>query len=298
MKQSDQNISVKELEVSIDRLDIARATAIYEEHGAVVVRGLSKAHVKPVLRDINAILQEAVSLLPKAVRNATDGGLYTPNGARFADDPKHPGKPMLHSLKCNGLISAAFMQSLLNPTLLDILEAILGPDIELWKWGQCAYKQPGTENPISLHQDGYYFQHKHETPIGVLSYAIDTDLSNGPLHIVPGSHRLGPLEHVDDKWAGLALADPSWWEKAIPLPGRAGDAILFHGYTIHGSTANRSDRPRPVFIQRYRRADDFCIINVATMKDRREAEKKPIQAKTADDWGLMVRGLRRYYTKS
>src|SRR5581483_11117001 len=131
---------------------------------------------------------------------------------------------------------------------LDIMEAILGPDVELWAWGQCVYKEPESTNPKSMHQDGYYFEHKGEGPVAVLNYAVDTDLENGALHVVPGSHRLGPVEHVDDRWAGLALDDPAWWERAVPVCGQAGDAIIFHALTVHGSLENRSPRPRPVFI--------------------------------------------------
>jgi ectoine hydroxylase-related dioxygenase (phytanoyl-CoA dioxygenase family) len=182
----------------------------------------------------------------------------------------------------------------LNPKLLDVLEAILGPDIELWKWGQCVYRQPDSGIPKSLHQDEYYFEHKHNSSTGVLSYATDVSLNNSPLYVVPGSHKLGLMEHVDDQWAGFALPDESWWDRAVPVTGRAGDSILFHGATIHGSPANRSDRPRPVFIQRYRRADDYCMIDVVSKQDRDRAEKNPVKNKTSDDWGLMVRGLRRY----
>jgi phytanoyl-CoA hydroxylase len=181
----------------------------------------------------------------------------------------------------------------MNLALLDLVEAIIGPNVELWKWGQCVYKQPQTGVPKSLHQDEYYFQHRYHSTVGVLTYAIDTDLTNGALQIVPGSHNLGVLEHYDDQHAGFAL-DASWWQQALPIPGKAGDSILFHGLTIHGSEENRSDRPRPVFIQRYRRTNDFCTINVGTMAERREAERNPRTTKSDDDWGLIVRGVRLY----
>jgi phytanoyl-CoA hydroxylase len=152
--------------------------------------------------------------------------------------------------------------------------------------------------PKSLHQDEYYFEHQHHSTVGVLSYATDVDMDNSPLYVVPGSHKLGTIEHIDDQWAGFALPDESWWDKAVPVTGKAGDAILFHGLTVHGSPANRSDRPRPVFIQRYRRADDFCTIDVGNSQDRRQAERSPATHKSPDDWGLMVRGLRRVSSTS
>jgi len=284
-----------ELEVSVDSLNPLQAAEIYRQHGVVVVRGMSRSHVEPVLRDMEEILAQSVSLLPQAVKTAKHKATwFTPDGSTFNEDPNHAGTMVVNSLKFNALVSAAFLQSLLNPQLLDVVEAILGPDIELWKWGQCIYRQPDSGVPKSLHQDECYFEHAQHSPMAVLSYTVNVDLVNSPLYVVPGSHKLGVLEHIDDQWSGFALEDASWWDRAVPITGQAGDAILFHGLTIHGSPANRSNRPRPVFIQRYRRADDYCVIDAGSVAVRREAEQRRLSAKGQGDWGLMVRGLRRY----
>ncbi len=295
MKQLVAHVDAQELEAPLDDFHPQRAAEIYQEHGAVIIRGLSRPYLEPIQCDIEEILAQSLALLPQATKTSKHQATWvTPDGTSFNEDPNHPGKMVVNSLKFNALVSGAFLQSLLNPRLLDVVEAMLGPDIELWKWGQCVYRQPDSGVPKSLHQDEYYFEHQHHTSMAVLSYAVDVDTVNSPLYVVPGSHKLGVLEHVDDQWAGFALDDPSWWDRAVPITGRAGDAILFHGLTIHGSPANRSDRPRPVFIQRYRRADDFCVIDVGNVAARRQAEQQPQTSKIADDWGLMVRGLRRY----
>jgi len=288
-------IHVERLELSADGMNISTAGEIYREYGAVVIRGLMRPHVAPILREIEFLLQQAISLLPEAVASDKHANAWTtPDGTLFNEDPRQPGKKVINSLRVNAQTSGAFTHALLDTRLLDIIEAILGPDIELWKWGQCVYKQPQTGVPKSLHQDGYYFEHKYQTPLAVLTYAIDVDQTNGPLFVIPGSHKQGLIEHVDDRWAGFALSDPQWWERAVAIEGRAGDAILFHTNTVHGSPENRSDRPRPVFIQRYRRADDFCVIDVGNVEARRAAEQHPRTQKGDDDWGLMVRGIRRH----
>src|SRR5947208_3435670 len=83
--------------------------------------------------------------------------------------------------------------------------------------------------------------------VGALSYAVDTTLKNGALHVVPGSHKWGVMKHVDTS-SHLGL-DPKEWtfDKAVRIDGAAGDAIFFHVKTIHGSPENHSDKPRPVF---------------------------------------------------
>ncbi|MYF16598.1 MAG: phytanoyl-CoA dioxygenase family protein, partial [Gemmatimonadetes bacterium] len=77
-----------------------------------------------------------------------------------------------------------------------------------------------------------------------------------------------------------------------PIPGQPGDAIFFHVKTVHGSKQNHSDKPRPVFIHRYRRADDYVVIRGTTTKNRAESSKRPVEEKKEN--GFMVRGFRPY----
>ena len=65
-------------------------------------------------------------------------------------------------------------------------------------------------------------------------------------------------------------------------------------YTVLNRTM--SDKPRPIFINRYRRTDDFVIIGGTTTANRAEAEKRAAAAEEAkksnSDRGLMLRGFR------
>ncbi|HVF10033.1 MAG TPA: phytanoyl-CoA dioxygenase family protein, partial [Abditibacteriaceae bacterium] len=169
-----------------------------------------------------------------------------------------------------------------------------GPNVEMFMDGQCLYKEPVGGHPKHLHQDSAYFDHRYDGPVGILNYAVDTDLVNGALHVVPGSHRFGTLRHVDT-FSHLGLDEAEWpWEKALPICGSAGDAIFFHYKTIHGSKENHSDKPRPVFIHRYRRPDDYVVISATTAEKRADAEERAAEVKKDNQQGLMVRGFRAY----
>jgi phytanoyl-CoA hydroxylase len=197
-------------------------------------------------------------------------------------------------LAVNYFNSAAFFRSAFDERTVDIVEAILGANIELFLNGQCLYKEPVGGHPKHLHQDSAYFEHKFEGPVAALNYLVDTNLQNGALHVVPGSHRWGTLTHVDT-FSHLGLDEDEWpWERSLPIEGTAGDTIFFHVRTIHGSKENYSDKPRPVTINRYRRADDYVIIGASTTAKRAEAEKKVEQAKKENQRGLMVRGFREF----
>lgn len=285
------SLSVADIEVFAESLDTARAAEIYREHGCLVIRGLMTPYLEALSRDIEASAARAIGGLSQAERivegwRTPDGTLFLPAPPGFARDKQ------IMVLAINYTTSAAFFRTALDERTLDLVEAILGPNVELFGQGQCLYKEPVGGHPKHLHQDSAYFEHRYEGPVGILSYVVDTDLVNGALHVVPGSHRMGQLAHVDT-FSHLGLDEGEWpWEKALPIVGRAGDSIFFNVKTIHGSKENHSDRPRPVFINRYRRADDYIVVSATTAANRAEAEKRAAEAKKASQRGLMARGFR------
>lgn len=285
-------INVKDLEVSIDNLDIKTAAAIYKEHGCLVVRGLMRSYVEAMYRDIMTTVETAIAALDQA-REVPEGWI-TPNGCLFIPAPEHFERDkQVMTVGINYYTSATFLQSALDKRALDIVEAILGPNIETFGNGQSLVKEPIGGHPKHLHQDSAYFEHKYEGPVAILNYVVDTDLQKGALHVVPGSHTGGQLKHIDT-FSHLGLDEDEWpWEVAVPVEGQAGDSIFFNVKTVHGSKPNYSDTPRPVFINRYRRPDDYVTISATTTQNRAEAEKRAAEAKkTNEQRGLMVRGFR------
>ena len=285
-------IQLSEIEFFADDLNIEGAVAAYRKHGAIVVRGLMTPYVDGMKRDILRTVDTAIAQLDEA-RQIPEGWV-TPNGCLFIPAPEHYARDkQIMTIGVNYFTSATFLQSALDPKTLDIVEAILGPNIETFGNGQSLVKEPVGGHPKHLHQDSAYFEHKFEGPVAILSYVVDTTLENGALHVVPGTHDMGNLKHVDT-FSHLGLDEDEWpWEAALAIEGKAGDAIFFHVKTVHGSQSNHSDEPRPVFINRYRRPDDYTIISASTTAKRAEAEKRAAEAKkTNDQRGLMVRGFR------
>ena len=290
---AESMVTVRDIEMSADGLDGARAADIFREHGCLVVRGLMKPYLEGILRDIEASAAQAIGMVDRAA--SIPEGWRTPDGTLFLPAPAHYARDkQVMVLAVSYLTSAALFRSALDERTLDLAEAILGPDVELFGNGQCLYKEPVGGHPKHLHQDSAYFEHRYEGPVAILSYGVDTDLVNGALYVVPGSHRMGQLRHVDT-FSHLGLDADEWpWERALPVVGRAGDSIFFHVKTIHGSQENHSEKPRPVFIHRYRRADDYIVVRGTTTANRAEAEKRAAEARKENQRGLMVRGFRPY----
>ena len=220
------NIKTTDLEVSCSNLDLKKAADIYKEHGCLVVRGLMQSYVSNMYRDIMTTVDEAIRDLGNASK--TDEGWTVSNGSLFIPAPKNFSRDkQIMTVGINYKTSSCFLSAALDSNALNIVESIIGPNIEIYGQGQVLVKEPVGGHPKLLHQDSAYFQHKYNGPVGILTYVIDTGLENGALHVIPGTHLDGQLEHIDT-FSHLGLDQDEWpWEAAVPIIGSAGDSIFF-----------------------------------------------------------------------
>jgi len=288
-------VQVADIEMHAAGLDPARAAAIYAEHGCLVVRGLMSAYAEAIGADVVRTMEQAIRLYEAGQYRETNVGLSTPDGTLLIPAPDGFARQwQVMVTSCQYNTSSTFLHSAFDPSLLAIVQEILGNEVEIFGAGQSLCKEPAGGHPKLLHQDASYFEHKYEGPVGVLCYTIPTTVERGALHVVPGSHRLEILEHVDTE-SHLGL-DPTQWtfDQAVPIEGDCGDAIFFHVKMIHGSPPNYSTVPRPVFIHRYRRADDYAIIRASTVEDRKARAAEVDEARKDNQLGMMVAGFRSY----
>lgn len=132
----------------------------------------------------------------------------------------------------------------------DIAADVLGSDV-IYRDSMINVKPPGNRGRVSWHQDFPFYPHTNVGTIQVLTAIYDISAEQGPLTVLPGSHRRQVFEHYDDEnnWTGeihsrdLDLLDFSTAEKLVC---EAGDAIVLHPLTVHGSEPNRARHARPL----------------------------------------------------
>ena len=90
--------------------------------------------------------------------------------------------------------------------------------------------------------------------ITCLLFIDDVTPENGPLEVIPGSHR-GPLYSHWHEGVFTGAVDDDIIEpqrsKITSCTGRAGSVCLMHVNLLHGSAPNLSDRPRTLYITTY-----------------------------------------------
>lgn len=151
--------------------------------------------------------------------------------------------------------------------LVDVAEQLVGPNIK-GATSQLTFKMRGNDKPFGWHQDNGYGELDPANALTTLTALDDTDEENGCLWILPGSHRRGQIDvsHIMTpaaKAAGVNLeVEVPDADEAIPLPLRAGDAVVFHCHTLHRSEGNFSKtRDRRILFLRYADADAVEVYN-------------------------------------
>ena len=148
-------------------------------------------------------------------------------------------------------------QVVTNEKLLDVVEAILGDDILVYGTLVLA-KKPHDLRYASWHQDSFY-SGLHLTPSTTAWIALTpSHARNGCMRVIPGSHKLGALEHenVEDdphmlNRRGERIKIDVDESQAVDVVLKPGEISLHESTLVHGSTANTSDEPRIGFIVRF-----------------------------------------------
>ena len=234
-----------------------RDVAFYREQGYLIVPDVLEAETLDTLRgDLAGILEGA-----RAVTSHTD--VYDLEPGHRADDPR------VRRIKTPHKFFPAFERLTRHPRMLAVLQALLGPGVRL-HGSKLNMKSPKYGSPVEWHQDWAFYPHTNDDILAVGIMLDDATSDNGPLMVVPGSHR-GPIfdHHADGYFCGAV--DPAAVKdevaRAVPMTGRAGSMSFHHVRLLHGSAQNVSSLPRALLLFEYAAADAWPLLNAPSLED-------------------------------
>ena len=148
-------------------------------------------------------------------------------------------------------------QIVTHDALLDVVEAILGDDILVYGTLVLS-KQPHDSRYASWHQDSFY-SGLHLTPSTSAWIALTpSHPGNGCMRVIPGSHKLGSLDHEnvpDDPHLlnrrGERIKTDVDESSAVDIVLQPGQLSIHQSTIVHGSSPNTSSEPRIGFIVRF-----------------------------------------------
>lgn len=153
-----------------------------------------------------------------------------------------------------------------NPTILDYVEDILGPDFYLWG-SNFFIKPPHSNSTVGWHQDTYYWPVEPKISATVWLAFEDVDEENAAMKVIPGSHSVGLLKHSrsndTDSVLTLECEGGQFREDlAVSLNLKAGQISIHDDKIVHGSLANRSNRRRAGLTIRYSSTIVKCDLSI------------------------------------
>jgi phytanoyl-CoA hydroxylase len=168
-----------------------------------------------------------------------------------------PDQPALRRVASPVEVSDAYLGVMRDNRALDAAAQLIGPNVE-FNNSKINAKHPGTATEVKYHQDFMFQPHSNEDLVTVLFFLDDVTLENGPLNVVPGTHRGELFDHWHDGVYTGAVSpevEAAHLDHGVPVFGPAGSACLMHTRLLHGSAPNNSNRPRTLFISEYRAED-------------------------------------------
>ena len=230
---------------------------------------LTRAQIEEY-NEIGAIVVPDV-LTPQEVRtlsDVTDGlvqkarGLTAHTAIYDLEDSHSAENPRVRRIKAAHLQDPAYGALCRHPKIVAVLQALWGPHIR-FDTAKLNMKCAGFGAPVEWHQDWAFYPHTNDNLAAVGVGFDDMAMENGPLMIIPGSHK-GPTfdHHADGVFCGAM--DPSRrdvdFSKAIALTGKAGSITVHHVRAVHGSAPNISACDRRLMLLQFRAADAWPIL--------------------------------------
>jgi ectoine hydroxylase-related dioxygenase (phytanoyl-CoA dioxygenase family) len=212
------------------------------------------------LRELRA---EMAQILESAREVTTHTSVYDLEPGHRPDDPR------VRRIKTPHRFFPGFAALARHPQLVDVVTRLLGPAVRL-HGSKINLKAPRYGSPVEWHQDWAFYPHTNDDLLAVGVMLDDCTLQNGPLMVVPASHR-GPVwdHHANGYFCGAvdpaAITDEI--ARAVPLTGRAGSMSFHHVRLLHGSAQNVSASPRALLLYEFAAADAWPLMGVAEFED-------------------------------
>ena len=178
------------------------------------------------------------------------------------EDSHTPDNPRVRRIKAPHLHHPEYARLMRHPKILAALQDLWGPDVR-FDTAKLNMKSAGFGAPVEWHQDWAFYPHTNDDLAAVGVMFDDMEMQNGPLMIIPHSHR-GPIfdHHADGVFCGAMDPDNHDvdFTSAIPLAGKAGSITIHHVRAVHGSAPNVSDIDRRLLLFQYRAADAWPLL--------------------------------------
>ncbi len=218
----------------------------YFEHGYVGVESLLPADT---LAEVQAVTNEFVERSRQ----------QTQSNETFDIGPGHTAEsPVLRRIKSPDDQHPTYWK-FATGLMADVAADLVGPNVT-FHHSKLNFKWFDESDTVKWHQDIQFFPHTNYNVLTIGCYLADTDMNNGPLAVLRGSHNedLYNQYDADGNWTGMLSEEDSAavdMSRADYLTGPAGSITIHNARALHYSPSSKSPLPRPLLLNCYTSAD-------------------------------------------
>jgi ectoine hydroxylase-related dioxygenase (phytanoyl-CoA dioxygenase family) len=237
----------------------AQGLTQYRRDGVIVVEGLLDDLTRQRMKQVLAELVDGA----RAVSTHDDV---------YDLEPTHSAmQPRVRRIKKPHLVHPVFAEFMRSPRLLAVLSALLGSSGVRLHGSKLNLKAPEFGSPVEWHQDWAFYPHTNDDLLAVGVLLDDATDQNGPLLVLPGSHRGPTHDHHGSDGHFCGAIDPARADldfgSAAALTAPAGSCSFHHVRAVHGSAENRSAHSRNLLLYEFSAADAFPLLGVGDWDD-------------------------------
>jgi ectoine hydroxylase-related dioxygenase (phytanoyl-CoA dioxygenase family) len=200
------------------------------------------------------------------------------------------GQPLQSNMRHKTHLLFTWADALVHhPKVLDAVEDAIGPDILCWTT-TFFIKEANSPGFVSWHQDSTYWGLEPDEVITAWIAFTEVDEANGYMQVIPGSHKIDQLPHVDTFHKdnllsrGQEIAVEVDVNKAVGLAMHAGEMSLHHIKLVHGSAANRTGDRRiglairyiPTYVRQTKVRDSAMLVRGVDKYHHFDDEPRPV----------------------
>jgi ectoine hydroxylase-related dioxygenase (phytanoyl-CoA dioxygenase family) len=227
----------------------------FHQQGYLVVEGvLSADEIAALQHDFDQWVEES--------RARSDAWGETQDGrARFDLESDHRADhPSLRRVSSPTEISPVYARTALQSRMAQIAGKLIGGSGTRFHHSKINSKLPHTATQVKWHQDFLFTPHSNDDIVTALLMVSEVTPENGPLNVIPGSHK-GPLwSHWQNNRFTGAVDDAVVAEhcrQPVACFGPPGSVCFMHTRLLHASSPNVTELPRTLFICVYAAEDSL-----------------------------------------
>ena len=224
----------------------ARQKCEWEERGFFLIKDFAE------IETCRAMQEKVIDLVRRSSAGESILPAFVQMESKLSGSVKAPEERISKLFRVHREVSL-FRDFACHSALADLLQDLLGPDLDCFL-SQFIFKFPGALGQ-PWHQDAFYFRFDRGPQVGIWLAVSDARMENGPLWVLPGSHREPVHEVVPDRreHANLGyveIVDHDTRGEEVVLM-QAGDLLVFHSHLFHRSTDNESDAMRAAMVYHF-----------------------------------------------